>query len=180
MPKPITVTKDLIDQAAFSLVREAGIESLTARNIADMLGSSTKPIYRVYGNMETLKETTLTTAIQHMQTYVYKYQKTGNPMLDSGLGYISFAKNERELFKIISMNNCLQFSLDAEKNQDLYNLLAAELKEKHFPDQEIREMLVQILVFSYGLAMISYNGLKELSENEAEELLLNFFNRITK
>ena len=50
-PKPIITKQDIIN-AAIQLVRENGISSVNARNLAKTLNCSTKPLFRIYTNMD--------------------------------------------------------------------------------------------------------------------------------
>ena len=52
-PKP-KFTREEIVGTALDLVREKGIEALTARELGAKLGSSARPIFTVFRNMEEL------------------------------------------------------------------------------------------------------------------------------
>ena len=51
MPRKQSVTKEMLIDAAFDLVREKGEEELSARHLAVKAGCSTQPIFRIYRNM---------------------------------------------------------------------------------------------------------------------------------
>ena len=55
MPKPTTITQEVIIETAFEMVRKEGFAVLSARNIAKQIGCSTQPIYWCYKNMGDLK-----------------------------------------------------------------------------------------------------------------------------
>ena len=48
MPKPTTITQEVIIETAFEMVRKEGFAVLSARNIAKQIGCSTQPIYWCY------------------------------------------------------------------------------------------------------------------------------------
>lgn len=54
-PKPM-FTREEIVQAALDIVSERGIEALTARELGVKLGSSARPLFTVFKNMEELHE----------------------------------------------------------------------------------------------------------------------------
>ena len=54
MARKEQITKQMILDGAFDLVRTQGIEMLTARKLAAHISCSTQPIFRVYTNMEEL------------------------------------------------------------------------------------------------------------------------------
>ena len=52
MPPKCRFTREQIIQAALELTAEKGIGALTARSLAQRLGSSAKPIFGLFTNME--------------------------------------------------------------------------------------------------------------------------------
>ncbi len=179
MPNPILVNKKMIDETAFKMVKNHGLDILSARNIAKEIGCSTKPIYRVYKNMEELKGVVIKTSVKYMKSYIYGYKKTTKPLLDSGLGYINFAKTEKELFKLINMNNKLNSEM-VSQNNELFDLIATELSQKKFNDEKLFKILEQLIIFTYGLAMICFLDIYQYSEDELEKKLYDFFKIISK
>ena len=56
MARKEQISKQMILDGAFDLVRTQGIEMLTARKLAAHISCSTQPIFRVYTNMEELSD----------------------------------------------------------------------------------------------------------------------------
>ena len=56
MPKKPTTTREAMIDGAFQLIREKGHESLTARNLAALLGCSTQPIMYQFPNLDMLRD----------------------------------------------------------------------------------------------------------------------------
>ena len=54
MARKESVTKNMILETAVQLAKEEGIENVTARKLANKIGCSTQPIFRVYANMTEL------------------------------------------------------------------------------------------------------------------------------
>ena len=60
MPPRPKFTREEIIEAALNIVSESGIAALTARNLADRLGCSPRPVFTVFKNMdEVLAEVTV-------------------------------------------------------------------------------------------------------------------------
>ena len=55
MPPKAKYTRDEIIAIAYELVREQGVEALTAREVAKRLGTSPSPIFALFRDMEELK-----------------------------------------------------------------------------------------------------------------------------
>ena len=107
MPPKAKVTEKEILDAAVKLVRENGAQSLNARNLAKSLGCSTQPIF---SNFESMEE--VFTAVLHRANSLYEEylaQEIGQDKYPaykaSGMGYIRFAKEEKELFKLLFMRD---------------------------------------------------------------------------
>jgi len=52
MARKITITKDFIINTAFQMVKQEGIEQVTARKLAAKEECSIKPIFHCYENIE--------------------------------------------------------------------------------------------------------------------------------
>lgn len=107
MPPKNKVTKDEILKAAVDIVRENGPEALNARAVGAKLGISTQPIFSHYKSMDELKKDVLAAANDLYQTFLQEDMTSGKypPYMGSGIGYIRFAKEEKELFKLVFMRD---------------------------------------------------------------------------
>ncbi|MGG5369436.1 TetR/AcrR family transcriptional regulator [Enterococcus sp. AZ196] len=184
MVNNIIIDKEKIDEVAFEMVRAEGMDVLSARNIAKRLGCSTKPIYRIYKNMDDLKKVVMQSALQYMQHFVYMYKKTNNALLDSGLSYINFAKTEKELFKLISMpkgNGSLdnQNASSVQTDKELHKLVSLELSEKNYSEKRLNQITEHLTIYTYGLAIICFLGIQNFSEDDLAEKLKGFFEEIS-
>lgn len=176
---PIVIDVIKIEEAAFEIVRNQGLEMLTARNIAKYIGCSTKPIYRVYENMEELENKTVCVIVEFMGSFIQNYHKTGKPLLDIGLGYINFVKSEKNLFSLISTTRINEKIGIDDNNQEFHRLLAIELKGKGFSQEKLLEIAEQILTYTYGLAMMLYLDIRHWTEDELADKLIKFFANIS-
>ncbi len=105
-PKPKYTRVEVI-QAALALIRESGSLSLTARSLADRLGTSPKPIFGLFRNMEEVQQEVLAAAdslYQHRLTLAMEGSEFPKYKA-SGMAYIRFAREERELFKLLFMRD---------------------------------------------------------------------------
>jgi AcrR family transcriptional regulator len=97
-PKEITFTRGTVLQAALDVVREQGWNALTARGVADRLGSSVAPVYSAFGSMENLQRETLEAVGQLLREYTRRTY-FNIPFLNIGAGIVSFAREEPLLFQ---------------------------------------------------------------------------------
>ena len=71
MARKEQISKQMILEGAFELVRQQGIEMLTARKLAAHIGCSTQPIFRVYSNMEELEKEVFVKAKTFYENYLW-------------------------------------------------------------------------------------------------------------
>lgn len=86
-------------EAALQIVREEGSSALTARALAARLGCSVKPVFSLFKNMEEVQQAVLGAAHDLYQGYLEEDMAGGKypPYKASGMAYIRFAKEEKEL-----------------------------------------------------------------------------------
>ena len=105
MPPKVKTTKEHIISAAVEIVRENGAEALNARTVAARLGCSTQPVFSNFATMEDLRLAVAIKANALYETYMQQEIESGKyPVYKaSGMAYIRFAKEEKELFKLLYM-----------------------------------------------------------------------------
>ena len=107
MPPRVKTTKEDIVEASLALVRAGGDRVLNARSIAAALGCSTQPIFSNFSGMEELERETIAAAYAHYLEFLSRETESGAypPYKAFGMAYIRFAREERELFKLLFMRN---------------------------------------------------------------------------
>jgi len=107
MPPKARLTKPAILTAAVELVRENGPDALNARALAKKLGCSTQPVFSNYASMETLRADVIAAGMERYHRYLAEEMGSGQypPYKASGMGYIRFALEEKELFKLLFMRD---------------------------------------------------------------------------
>ena len=107
MPPRCRFTREEIIRAALDLTRERGAAALTARALGERLGSSPRPIFSLFESMAEVLREVLRAADDLYQSYIRHDMAAGQypPYKASGMAYIRFAREERELFKLLFMRD---------------------------------------------------------------------------
>lgn len=107
MPPKIKITKENIIETAVNIVRENGDQALNARNIAAALNCSTQPVFSNFATMEDLRFAVIEAAEALSQEYTKQELERGEypTYKANGMAYIRFAKEEKELFKLLYMRD---------------------------------------------------------------------------
>lgn len=180
MPPSVRFSRDAVLNAAYQLVRRDGPDALNARAVARELGGSTQPIFRLFSGMEELKQAVIELALKTWKESLRdRIQTSAFPYLSIGMGFLLFARDEPELFKLLFMRDrvsdgsCTDYNVnwgvpliedsvkvDADTASKLYARnwlycygLAVSIATKYIPcmsECQMRQLLVESL---QGVAM---------------------------
>jgi len=178
MARKQVVTKDMLLEGAFELVKDSGSEKLSARNLAAKCGCSTQPIFRIYANMADLEK-----ELYEKCTGFYSdfYKNAGSinetPFVNLGLVYIRFASAYPNLFKLIFFDdNDSGMSLYDLINGGSNNFVINEYKKMHGVSQdEFSVLFMKMWIFIHGIACMVLKDDFDMTEKEIEELLVSTY-----
>ena len=107
MPPKVKITKEDIVQAGMEIVLRDGEAGLNARSIAAVLGCSTQPVFSNYDSMDELRMAVLGGAEGIYARYMQEEIASGKytDYKASGMAYIRFAKEEKNLFRMLYMRH---------------------------------------------------------------------------
>ena len=107
MPPKVKYSKEEIIRAAVELTRERGFEAVTARDVGARLGTSSKPVYTAFASMGELKDAVTKEAAARFDAFRLQEIAAGKyPAYKCvGMAYIRFAKEERNLFRLLFMRD---------------------------------------------------------------------------
>ncbi len=107
MPPKVKVTKEEIINAAVNIVRSSGAQAINARTIASILNCSTQPVFSNFATMDELRLAVVERADILCQEYMQREVDSGEfpAYKANGMAYIRFAKEEKELFKLLYMRD---------------------------------------------------------------------------
>ena len=74
MPPKAKISRDMIIEAAYEIVRESGEENMNARNIAEKLGCSTQPVLYAFKTMDEIRENVYQKADEFHSEYLMQAQ----------------------------------------------------------------------------------------------------------
>lgn len=127
MPPKMKFTREEIIAAAMEITREQGLAAVTARGLGARLGTSPKPIFGLFQGMEEVQQEVLKAAEALYQSYLREDMAKGKypPYKASGMSYIRFAKEQRELFKLLFMRDRSRETVEhsAEEFEPLLTLI---------------------------------------------------------
>lgn len=175
MPPKVKVTKEDIIKTALDIVRSRGVDAINARSIASELGCSTQPIFSNFSGMEELEEAVVASAREVYFSFLQREVESGKyPEYKAfGMGYIRFAKEEKELFKLLFMcdrqGKGLEAGTDFEKSVE-YIVMANGISK-----DEAELMHLEMWVCVHGIATMVATSFLEFSTEVISNMLTDVY-----
>lgn len=171
MPKKVSFTKEKILKGSYQLLKEKGIEEITARNIAKKLNCSPVPIYSSFASMGELKTNLMNKAKEEFLSYVKK-SYTDKVLFNIGIGIVYFAKEEKQLFSSIFFEQNSYKELIQEFNEMIFEDFEKDSRLKNLSSDDKKWLLHKCWIYAHGLATLVTTGyIKEIKETELKENL---------
>ena len=170
MSRSPTTTKEAIIEGALQLVRKQGYEALTVRNLASFLGCSTQPVMYHFPSMAALKEQTYERAdILHS-----KYILAAEDLLEIGIRYILFAKEEPQLFRFLFQSGHFSgLSLeDLIRAPEAAGVLAAVSAEEALTPEDAASFFEPLAALVHGYASLIANNAMNYDPDAIRSTLL--------
>ena len=159
MPPKVKFQKEDIVSAALDVVRQKGIDAVTAREVAKALKVSVGPIFTWFETMEQLKAEVFERAKGHYREYIERGLTGPIPFLGVWQQYLRFAKDEPELYRLLFLTRpgsasggameALRFSQDLarESLMCVYNL-DANMADSYFRN-------IWLVAFSFATLIVT-------------------------
>ena len=178
MPPKTKITREMILDASFKIVREEGHESLNARRIAEYLECSTQPILYNFSTVDELRGEVYKIADEYHTSYIMPKGDSGkDPMLELGLNYIRFGHEESHLFRFLFQTNKfggtdINALMSSPELSAVIDIAAAAVK---CGKEGAREIFLAFFISAHGCASLLANNSMDYDEKQSEEVLENIF-----
>ena len=177
MPPKVKITKEMVADASFEVIRASGHENLNARTIAEYLGCSTQPVLYSFKTVDEIREAAYEIADGYHTSFIMPKETDTDPMLALGLNYVRFGYEEKNLFRFLFQTNKFG-GMDVEALLGDPNLTAIiELMAKGMAcePREAREMFLTFFCVAHGLASLLANNSMEYDEGQCKKMLEEVF-----
>ncbi len=175
-------TKEEMTGAALRIVRAGGINCLTAKTIADELGTSTRPIFTAFGSMDEVRQAVYAAAVRVYDSYTSGGLKEEIPFLGVGKSYIRFAKEEPELYRFLFLTRTQENEYGAIKSmQHLQALVRPAMMDiYHITADEADLYFRDLWLVAHSLSTLIVTGDCPYSDREIGQILTGFSISICK
>lgn len=177
MPPKVKITKKMVEDASFEVIRTMGHENLNARTIAEYLKCSTQPVLYSFKTVDEIREAAYKLADDYHTTFIMPKENDENPMLALGLNYVRFGHEEKNLFRFLFQTD--QFGgMDVASlmgNPELSGIMSVMATGIGCTEEEAREMFLTFFCVVHGLASLLANNSMEYDEEQSKKMLANVF-----
>lgn len=184
MPPKAKFTKEQITEAALGIIREKGMDSLTARSLGNKLGSSACPIFTVFKNMEEVQQSVIETAKTVYKAYVDKGLTEVPAFKGVGTQYILFAINEPNLFQLLFMTEQTSVSnLEGvlpliDENYD--KILSSIVTGYGIERDAAKRLYRHLWIYTHGIATLSVTRMCRFTGEEISDMMTEVFVSLLK
>lgn len=184
MPK-VKFTREDILKATYDIMKQEGIKNISARKIANKFKGFTAPIYANFKTIDELKDEIISMAEDRFKSYLYR-NYVGREIFDAALGFIQFARDEKELFRAMFLDAADGFKELYDETMDF--LLQEKILMKSFPEltyEQAKESLERLWTYLFGyatLVFINPNSKEETDNKIVENLedISSYFKEVYK
>lgn len=184
MPPKAKFTKEEIVTAALGIVREQGIEAVTARELGARLGSSSRPIFTVFTNMEEVISEVILAAKAHYKEYIDEGLSREVPFKGVGMQYIRFAKEEPQLFRLLFMTGKTSipesFEMVMAVDDNYKQILRSVQESYHLTEDAAKRIYRHLWIYAHGIAVLFASGVGNFDEDEIDTLMTEIFTGLIK
>lgn len=175
MPPKARITKREIISTAIILVRENGASSLNARAIASALGCSTQPIFSNFSSMDELQEAVNEYAYQTYLDFIKKEVDSGEypPYKAFGMAYIRFAREEKELFKLLFM--CDRGGKEATSSLDFVQSVEMIMKANGLTREKAELIHLEMWTCVHGIGTMLATSFLSLDRDLISRILTDVY-----
>lgn len=150
MAPKVQFTKEEILDAAFSIAIKDGLNAISVRKVATILGCSVAPIYVNFKNTKELNEAVMAKMFSVMDSYMTKpYSSIG--FLNIGIGELLLANDYPMIFKSFNEINKIN-QRPVDMTPKLLDIMGNDQILKGLSREQLMSLLMQMSIFTHGLA----------------------------
>lgn len=177
IPRSYMFTKEQVLDAAIELTRKKGFSAVSARSLGgQQLGTTSRPIFSHFENMTDVQKGIISAANKLYQSFRAEEIASGKyvPYKANGMAYIRFAKEEKELFKLLFMRDrsVEQIKENPEEMEALIGLIA---KQVNIDKEAARFFYLEMWAYTHGIASMIATGFYEWDEPLASRALTDVY-----
>lgn len=184
MPPKAKFTKAEIIGAALNIVRTDGYEALTSRALGTYLGSSARPIFTVFKNMEEVQQAMIEAAKTLYKEYINKGLTAEHPFKGVGTQYILFSVNEPKLFQLLFMAEQKQIpdlsGVLPLIDESYGDILLSIQKDYEISELSAKKLYRHLWIYTHGIATLCTTKMCRFTGEEISTMITEVCTSVLK
>ncbi len=184
MPPKAKFSREEIIEAALDIVREESVDALTSRSLGTKLGSSARPIFTVFRNMEEVQQAVTEASKTLYGQYVQKGLSETPAFKGVGTQYILFAVKEPKLFQLLFMTEHKQvpdLSGVLPLIDDSYEQILSSIQRDYGITEAFAKKLYHHLwIYTHGIATLCATKMCRFTGEEINGMITEVFRSLLK
>lgn len=171
MGPKVKFSREQIIDAAFEIAQTEGIDAITMRKIAKKMNSSVAPIYVNFKDANELNEALMERIVSISLQFIME-ENSGNPFIKMGKACLRFAMEYNVIFRdLVAKNGRYMQGYDVKMMPAFMEEMQKDPELKGFTVDELKTILVKIIIFQLGLSIMAANSL--LPEEFSEQVIMD-------
>jgi len=177
-PKP-KFTKEKIVQTALEIVSKKGVEALTAKELGDALGSSTRPIFTVFNSMKEVQNEVRAAAMCRFENFAEKKLPDMPLFKQVGMQMVLFGAKEPKLYQLLFMQenrNAVSFDdVFGELGPTAETCIGLIRDEYGMSETDAKRLFENVWIYTFGVGALCATRVCHFSEEKLGEMLSTEF-----
>ncbi len=182
MPPIAKIDKESIVEYATQMVRETGWDSINARSLAKKAGISTKPLYRLYKNMDEIKALVYERIYEEYDSFINDHVDKQKALITLCVAYVEFAKLNKNMFKCLFLANNLKWtSIDDVLNEKWNQSTIINLVNKAgYNFDSAKSLFMHLWLYANGLATLIATNDIDIDDDDIIKRIVKIYKELVK
>jgi AcrR family transcriptional regulator len=182
MPASVKIGKEEIVKKAVVLVNKKGWDSLNARDLAKALNMSTKPLYRIYKNMDEIKEDIYKEIYREYDEFITSRVDNKKALVTLCVAYVEFAKLYKNLFVSLFLSNNLKWNTVDDVLNEKWNqgAIINLVNKSGYTFLEAKDLFMHVWLYANGLATLIATNKIDIDDKEIIVRIVKIFKTLEK
>lgn len=155
-----------------SIAETSGLEAITARELGNRLGVSSRPLYSIFSSIDELKREVVGMICDLFAAELSKDRDSSDDFFKVGLNYLDFARNHPEFYRILHSTGLRYMDLKSVEEIIVEQVRSNSEYYAEFTKEEMSDLYRKMGIFSHGLAdMLARDTSRSISEEDARQIL---------
>ncbi len=182
MPASCKISKEQIIKKAVVIVNKNGWESINARDLAKELNISTKPLYRIYQNMEEIKTDIYKEIYKQYDEFITSRVDNKKALVTLCVAYVEFAKYYKNLFISLFLSNNLKWKTVDDVLNEKWNqgAIINLVNKQGYSFEEAKELFMHVWLYANGLATLIATNNIDIDDKEIIVRIVKIYKTLAK